>query len=250
MGRTIIFGSGGLAETVYCFLTYDSPHEVAAFTVNREYINHDTLLGLPVVPFEDVESLFPPSNYKMIISIGFQKRNRVREEKYLQAKEKGYDLISHVSSKATTWPPLVIGDNSVIAANTYIGPFAKIGNNVIVAPDAMISHHVVIKDHCYISPGAVILGRVTVEPYCLIGANSTIQEAVTVARECIIGAGVAITKDTEERRVYRAPAPELYVKCDALTARLPGVGDNGGEIRRSCNQALQDLETSRSYAQD
>jgi carbonic anhydrase/acetyltransferase-like protein (isoleucine patch superfamily) len=77
----------------------------------------------------------------------------------------------------------------------------------------MISHHVVIKDHCYIAPGAVILGRVTVEPYCLIGANSTIKEGVTVARECIIGAGVAITKNTEERGVYRAPAPEFSPRC-------------------------------------
>ncbi len=212
MEKTIIFGAGGFAETVYCFLTYDSPYEVAAFTVNREYISRDTLLGLPVVSFEDVESLFPPSDYKMITSIGFQRRNRLREERYLQAKAKGYELISHVSSKATTWPPLVVGDNSVITANTYIGPFAKIGNNVVVAPDAMISHHVVIKDHCYIAPGAVILGRVTVEPYCLIGANSTIREGVTVARECIIGAGVVIINDTHERGVYHAPAPELYEK--------------------------------------
>jgi sugar O-acyltransferase (sialic acid O-acetyltransferase NeuD family) len=212
MERTIILGNGGLAETVYCFLTYDSPHEVAAFTVNMEYIAQDTLLGLPVVPFEDVESLFPAFRHKMIVSIGFQKRNRVREEKYLQAKEKGYDLISYVSSKATTWPALAVGDNTIITPNTYIGPFARIGNNVFVAPDAMISHHVVIKDHCYIAPGAVILGRVTVEPYCLIGANSTIREGVTVARECIIGAGVTITENTEERRVYRAPAPELHVK--------------------------------------
>lgn len=212
MERIIILGNGLWAETMYCFLTYDSPHEVAAFTVNKEYIKHDTLLGLPVVPFEDVESLFSPSHYKMIVAIGFQRLKRVREEKYLQAKEKGYELISHISSKATTWPALTIGDNSIISPNTYIGPFAKIGNNVNIAPAAMISHHVVIKDHCFIAPCAVILGAVTVEPHCLIGANSTIRERVTVARECMIGAGVLITKNTQERGVYRAPAPELYAK--------------------------------------
>jgi sugar O-acyltransferase (sialic acid O-acetyltransferase NeuD family) len=225
MGRTIVFGNNLYAQTVYCFLTYDSPHEVAAFTVNEEYIEQETLLGLPVVPFEHVESLFPPSDYKMIISIGFQKRNRVREEKYLQAKVKGYDLITHVSSKATTWPTVTVGDNCIIPPNTYIGPFAKIGNSVIITPGVMVSHHVIIKDHCFIAPGATILGGVTVEPYCFIGANSTIKEGVTVARECIIGAGVTIQKSTEERDVYRASAPELYVKRYTLTTRLAGAGD-------------------------
>lgn len=212
MEKVIIFGNSLYAELYYYCFTHDSPYEVVAFTVDREYMTGDSLFGLPVVPFGEIESLFPPSQHKMIVSVSFQKVNRVREEKYLQAKAKGYDLVSYVSSKASTWPELVIGENCTIGANCSVEPFVKIGNNVSVTSSVMLGHHVVLKDHSFVAPGAVLLGGVTVESHCLIGANATIKEGVTIARECIIGTGVSITKNTLERGVYVNKPPDLYPK--------------------------------------
>ena len=212
MERVIIFGNSLFAELMCFYLTHDSQYEAVAFTVDHEYIMEGKLLGLPVVPFENVESLFPPSECKMIVSISFQGVNRLREEKYFQAKAKGYDLISYISSKASTWPGLVVGDNCLILENSVIGPFVEIGNNVTVASGVIIGHHSFLKDHSFVAPGATILGGVTVESYCLIGANATIRESVTVARECIIGSGVSITKNTRERGVYVDRPPKLFSK--------------------------------------
>lgn len=212
MEKIVLFGNASVACHYYVCLSHDSPYEVAAFTVDRAYIKEDTLLGLPVVPFEDIESIFPPDEYKMLAALGFSKVNRFRAEKYSQAKAKGYELISYVSSRATTWPGLVVGDNCFIGDNAAIGPFVKIGNNVMILPGAVIGHHSVIKDHCFLSAGTVVLGGVTVEPYCVLGANSTIKDLITVAGECIIGAGVTITKNTEERGVYVNRPPELIPK--------------------------------------
>lgn len=212
MEKVIIFGNSLYAELYYFCLTHDSPYEVVAFTVDREYITDNILLGLPVVPFDEIESLFPPSQNKMIVSVSFQKVNRVREEKYLQAKAKGYDFIRYISSKASTWPGLVIGENCTIGANCSVEPFVEIGNNVSVTSSVILGHHVVLKDHSFVAPGAVLLGGVTVESHCLIGANATIKEGVTVARECIIGTGVSITKNTIERGVYVNRPPDLYPK--------------------------------------
>lgn len=212
MEKVIIFGNSLFAELYYDCLTNDSPYEVAAFTVDSDFITEDRLFGLPVVPFGDIETFFPPSQYKMIVSVSFQKVNRLREAKYLQAKLKGYDLISYISSKANTWSGLVLGDNCTIGANSSVEPFVTIGNNVTVTNSVIIGHHVVLKDHSFVAPGAVILGGVTVEPNCLIGANATIKEGVTIARECIIGTGVSITKNTQEGGVYFNRPPELYPK--------------------------------------
>jgi sugar O-acyltransferase (sialic acid O-acetyltransferase NeuD family) len=212
MEKVIIFGNSLFAELFYDCLTNDSPYEVVAFTVDRDYITEDRLFGLPVVPFGDIESIFPPSQYKMIISISFQRVNRLREEKYLQAKAKGYELVNYISSRATIWPGLVTGDNCSIGANSSVEPFVKIGNNVTVTNSVILGHHVVLKDHTFVAPGAVILGGVTVESHSLIGANATIKEGVTIARECIIGTGVSITKNTQERGVYFNRPPELYPK--------------------------------------
>ena len=212
MEKVIIFGNSVFAEYIYFLLTHDSPYEVVAFTVDRKYIKEDKLFKLPVVPFENVESFFPPSEYKMTVAISFQKVNRLREEKYLQAKAKGYQLINYVNSKVSSLPDLVIGENCIILENAIIGPFVEVGNNVIIASNAIIGHHVVLKDHCFISPGAIILGGVTVEEYSFIGANATIKEEVNVARECLVGNSVSITRNTVERGVYINPPPDLYPK--------------------------------------
>lgn len=212
MEKVIIFGASLYGELCHYCLTHDTPHEVVAFTVDREFITKDKLFDLPVVPFSEIEKAFPPSDFKMIIPLSFQKVNRLREEKYEQAKRKGYKLMSYISSKASTWPEIKIGDNCFIGANSLVEPFAKIGNNVTVTASVVIGHHVVLNDHCFISPGAVLLGAVNIGSHCLIGANATIKEGVTVARECIIGAGVSLTKDTTEKGVYINQSPELLPK--------------------------------------
>jgi sugar O-acyltransferase (sialic acid O-acetyltransferase NeuD family) len=210
MAKVIVFGNGQEAEVNYFYLTHDSPHEVVAFTVDQEYIKGDTLFGLPVLPFANIESSYSPNEYKMSILISYRNLNMLRAEKYGQAKAKGYELINYVSTKAIIWPGSLVGDNCFVFERCSVAAFARIGNNVHVGLGSVIGHHCEIKDHCFIAPHAVILGSTTIEPYCLIGANSTIRDGgVTIARECIIGAGVSITKDTKERGVYFNKPAEL-----------------------------------------
>ncbi len=212
MDRVVVFGNGVFAELMWFHLEHDSPYEVAGFTVDAKYHGVAKLLGLPVVPFEDVEAAFPPADHKMILPISFQRLNHLREKKYSQAKTKGYELISYVSSRAVTYPDLKMGDNCVILESAVVAPFAKIGNNVIIASSAIVGHHSTVRDHCFISPSAVILGGATIDEYSLIGANATVREEVTVSRECLIGSGVSISKNTQERGVYLNPPAQLQAR--------------------------------------
>ena len=222
MDKVVVFGNGQAGTLNYSYLTHDTSYTVTAFTVDREYIEEDELCGLPVVPFEEIESIYPPDEYKMSVVVSYRAVNRLRAEKYDQAKAKGYHLISYVSSRATILSGLDIGDNTFIGENVSIGPFVKIGNNVFIGSGSVIGHNSVIKDHCFIGPHAVVLGSTPIEPYCVIGANSTIRDGgVTIARECIVGAGSVITKDTIERGIYVSGQAELMPKrSDELTAWL------------------------------
>jgi sugar O-acyltransferase (sialic acid O-acetyltransferase NeuD family) len=210
--KIILFGNTELAGVAYFYLTYDSPYEVAAFTVDQSYIKEKTFFGLPVVPFETVENIFPPVNYKMVLMLSFARVNKFRAEKYSQAKSKGYQLIRYVSSRASTWPGLIIGENSIISEGCVISPFVEVGNNVFIAPGCIVGHNSIVKDHCFLAAHTVVLGNVTIEPYCVLGANSTIRDGITINRECIIAAGGLITKDTHERGVYLAKSAELAPK--------------------------------------
>ena len=141
----------------------------------------------------------------------------LRAEKYYQAKAKGYELINYISSKAITWPGLVIGDNCFIQENGRCGPFSVIGSNVVIMVNATVGDHAIIKDHCHLAGHAAVLSNVTIEEYCFIGANSTIRNNVTIARECVIGAGALILENTQTNGVYKGnPAVLIPKRSDEL----------------------------------
>ncbi|HLA56999.1 MAG TPA: hypothetical protein VK623_12915, partial [Flavobacterium sp.] len=147
MAKIIIFGIQDFAELAHYYLENDSEHEVVAFSVNAEYLPEShTFRGLPVVAFENIEDKYPISEYQFFAPMAPNRMNRLREEVYNKIKEKGYKLISYVSSKATLFGNPV-GDNCFILENNTIQPFTTIGSNVVLWSGNHIGHHSIIKDH-------------------------------------------------------------------------------------------------------
>lgn len=220
MKKVVLFGNQSVAYVTCLLLTHDSPYRVAGFTVDEAYLTEDTLLDMPVVPFSDVESVFSPEDHSMMIAIGYAKVNQLRAERYYQAKEMGYEFISHISSKALVPPGLDIGENCMIHAGSMIGPFVEIGNNITVGGGSFIGHHTVIKDHCFIGDRVAIAGSVTIEPYCFVGVGATVRNKVLLARETVVGAGALILEDTKEKEVYMGRAADLLpISSDRLSIR-------------------------------
>lgn len=204
MAQLILFGDGVVASHAHYHLTHDSPHDVVAFTVDRAYLRHDTLLGLPVVPFETVQEQFPPSDYAMLVTISYRQVNRLRAAKYAEARAKGYQLVTNISGRAVTWPDLVIGDNCRIGAGCVIDPHVTIGNNVVIAGGCVVGHDTVIGDHCFIAGGAVLAGSIVVEPYTFIGTGAVVRDRLRLGAATVVGAGSVILEDTPPGAVYVA----------------------------------------------
>ncbi|NIJ53351.1 acetyltransferase [Dyadobacter arcticus] len=201
MAKIIIFGVLDTAELAHYYITHDSEHEVVAFTINREYLENESFKGLPIVAFEDVENLFPPAEYSFFAPMTGRNMNRNREAIYNQAKSKGYQFISYVSSKATLFDN-VIGDNCFILEDNTIQPFTTIGNNVVMWSGNHIGHHGQIKDHIFFTSHVVLSGHCLVESYSFFGVNSTIRDYTTIAQGTLVGMASAITKETEEWGIY------------------------------------------------
>jgi sugar O-acyltransferase (sialic acid O-acetyltransferase NeuD family) len=209
MSKIVLFGTGHEAEIAHYYFECDSEHRVAAFTVDRDRVQSPTFHGCPVVPFDEIATHFPPSQYAMHIPIAYTRVNKLRAEKYEVAKDLGYELVNYISSHATVWSDLVVGDNCFIAERVVIQPYARIGNNVVINPGSHIGHHTVVKNHCFLSVNVTVLGGVTLEPFCMLGGNATIRNLITVARESVIGAGALVLRDTQERGVYAGQAARL-----------------------------------------
>jgi sugar O-acyltransferase (sialic acid O-acetyltransferase NeuD family) len=208
VARVVVFGVGQWAELAHFYLTHDSPHEVAAFTVDRKYIDSNEYKGLPVVPYDELEQHFAPREFKMFIPMSFKKMNHVRAEKYYDAVKRGYAVISYVSSKATTFPGFHCGDNCFILEDNTIQPFVKIGNNVVMWSGNHIGHHSIINDHVTITSHVVISGCCTIEPFCFFGVNATVRDETVIARETLVGMGATIVRDTKEFEIYQATGTE------------------------------------------
>jgi sugar O-acyltransferase (sialic acid O-acetyltransferase NeuD family) len=202
MAKIIIYGSSVTAEQCAYDFTTDSEHEVVAFTLHRKEIKENEFLRLPVVPFEDIEKIYPPSDYSMFVSIFFKQINLARKLVFEEAKNKGYKLVSYVSSRAIVWPGLVIGENVMIADGANIRPKTKIGDGVFIFPNAVIGHECVVEDFAYIAIAAVMIAGSIAKERCIIGANATILSGVTIGRECLISAGALVNRDTKDKGVY------------------------------------------------
>jgi sugar O-acyltransferase (sialic acid O-acetyltransferase NeuD family) len=212
MARVVIFGAGDIARLAHVYFTRDSPHEVVAFTVDREYRTVDSLQGLPVLDFEEARRRYPPAEYAMFIALAYGRMNRDRAAKYACARDAGYTLVSYVSSKCTFLTDEPVGDNCFILEDNTIQPFVKIGSNITMWSGNHIGHDSVIEDHCFITSHVVVSGHVRVGAYSFIGVNATVRNSIALAPQTLVGAGAVIMKDTVPKGVYLAPRAELFSK--------------------------------------
>lgn len=216
MNKVVIFGIGDNAELAKFYFDNDSAIEVHGFTVDKEFIKNETFSGLPVVPWEELEQSFSPSEYSLFIAVGYKNMNEVREQKYLEGKRRGYSYVNYISSRATIWTK-EIGENNFILEDNTIQPFVKIGNNNVIWSGNHIGHHGIIGSHCFITSQVTISGRVTIEDNCFIGVNATLRDHITIKYKTLIGAGAWISKDTKEYGVYIIPsAKEIDKKSTEL----------------------------------
>lgn len=201
MAKVIIFGILDTAELAYFYLTHDSEHDVVAFAVNAQYITSPLFCGLPVVPFEEIENLYPPEEYMLFAPMTGKKMNTIREKIYLEGKSRGYRFISYISSKATTFNN-VIGENCFILEDNTIQPFTTIGDNVVLWSGNHIGHHSQIMDHVFFTSHVVLSGHCTVNPYSFFGVNSTVRDGTNIAEGTFVAMASCITKNTEAWGVY------------------------------------------------
>ena len=200
--RVVIFGASTFSSLAWYCLMHDSDHEVVAFTVDRPFMTSEFHEGLPVVPFEELSAVFPPTDVQLLIPLGYQEINGLRRARYEAAKSQGYRFVSYVSSRAGLWPDLQMGDHCVIFDHAIIQPFVRIGDNVIVRSGATVSHHCSIASHAFVSAGAHIGGNVRVGEQSFIGIGAVLKNGLTIAPNSFIGAGAVVLADTETDGVY------------------------------------------------
>lgn len=197
----IIYGAGGFADIIEGCIVDGMGRKVAAYCADKKYITEKENNGLPVVAFEDVEKYYDPENYSMVIAFIGKNMYTQREEKYLAAKEKGYEM-ENVIHKSAILEGESIGDGNIILQNVVFAPKSVVGNNNVFSVGSYVSHHVSVGNNSYFAGGASTTGYVTVGNNCFLGINSAINNKVTVADFTFIGGNIFISRNTKPYEMY------------------------------------------------
>lgn len=208
--QLVIFGSAEIAELALYYFSHDSDYRVVAFTVDDAFVDREHFQGLPLVPFSQLAERFPPGENDMHVALSYGKLNRLRQDKYEQAKAAGYSLASYICSKSVTWPDLSIGDNCFILENQTIQPTVRIGNNVMIWSGNHLGHGSVIGDHTYIASHVVISGHCKIGKRCFFGVNATVREFCNIGDDCFIAMDASVTRDLSEGAVALGVPAEIF----------------------------------------
>jgi sugar O-acyltransferase (sialic acid O-acetyltransferase NeuD family) len=216
MSKIVIFGTGRGADVATRYFRDDSPHEIAAYTVDDAYADRKEFMGRPVIPFSMIEKEMPPTECRMFALMGFQGMNSVRAEKFAQAKAKGYSLESYVSSRILSWENPKHGENCFILEGNVFNYDVTIGNNVVMWSSNHVGDLSVIEDHVFVSSQVVLSGEVTIGASSFLGVNATISNHVRVGGGCYIGANTLISQDTPPGSVYVTKGTPKLEQIDSL----------------------------------
>lgn len=205
--KVVIFGVLDTAELAHFYITNDSEYEVVAFTVNEKYLDKDTFKPrgsdqeYPVVPFEKLEKYYSPTEYYFFAPMTGVKMNTLRKKIYEEGKNKGYEYISYISSKATVCDNK-IGENCFILEDNTLQPFTEIGDNVVMWSGNHIGHHGKIDSHVFFTSHVVVSGHCHIKERAWLGVNSTIRDFTIIGEGCLIGMGSLVTKNTDDNGFY------------------------------------------------
>jgi sugar O-acyltransferase (sialic acid O-acetyltransferase NeuD family) len=216
----VLVGAGEFAQIACEYFEHDSDYNVVAFSVEREYIKETKLAGRPVVAYETLEMVYPPSEVDAFVAIPASGLNRLRTRFYQDLKKRGYTLATYVSSRAFVWRNANVGENSFIFEGNVIQPFVRIGNNCILWSGNHVGHRTVVHDHVFVASHAVISGYCEIGSSSFIGVNATFNDGIKVACDNVIGAGALVTRNTEPGRVYVGSPANALPDRSSLDVRL------------------------------
>lgn len=217
--KLIIFGTEDFAQIAYEYFTYDSDYEVVAFT--GDHIKDTELCGIPVVPFDEIESLYPPETHDIFCAIVYGDMNRTRENVCKRAKIKRYELASYISSRAFVWRNVILGEHCFIFENNVLQPFVNIGDNCILWSGNHVGHHSIIGSSVFLSSHVVVSGWCDIGNNCFVGVNSTLANNTKIGKESWIMHGTILNGVIPENSIVKS-SPSLMggLNEDALSRAL------------------------------
>jgi UDP-perosamine 4-acetyltransferase len=205
----LIIGAGSTAKLVIETLHSVGIYNIAGI-VDMRANDYDTILGIPIIGFNDDATL------TKIFNAGITKACNgvinlvdlsVRELLYNRLKRLHFKLPTVIHSKAYVENSAVIEEGVFVHANVYIGAESFIGRNSFLNTSAIVSHDCVIGSTVFLAPNSTIAGFVKIGNRSVIGMGTTVLSRVNIGHDVFIPNGADIvTNIADKTHIYQNPS--------------------------------------------
>lgn len=194
----VIYGTGKIASVVADYIQADDEYEICAFVVQSEFMTSDQFKHKPVVHYDQLVTLYPPSDFSILVAVGYHNMNSERETLFNEIKSMGYDMAKYVHPSVVCLDESQIAPGCIIFDHVSVQPGAKIAENTYVWSNCVIAHGSEIKPHCWIAAGCVVAGDAVISHNCFLGVNSTVGHNVVLGQATFVGANTLVSKHTDD----------------------------------------------------
>jgi sugar O-acyltransferase (sialic acid O-acetyltransferase NeuD family) len=210
MKKIILAGNAVTADILNAYLARDGRYQVVGSTVDDDFVSAGRVNGAESVPLSRLQEAFKPQDCAIVMAMGYNDLNRVRESMFQRLKEMGYSIETYVHPDAKVYTEHALGEGCVVLPSAVIEPHVRVGANSMVWANVTLAHHCTVAENCWVASGAVVSGNAHVSRNCFIGVNATIVNEVKIGEYGFIGAGALVTRHTKASSVQLARSGEEH----------------------------------------
>jgi sugar O-acyltransferase (sialic acid O-acetyltransferase NeuD family) len=186
--RIVVYGASGhslaVAQNFVHWLRPGPLCEVVAYIDDFRGGDGLSLGGVPIIFFDDWRDKF--ADLACYIAVGDPQSRRQLAEKVIRAG----GCFPRLHDRHL-FPDVSIGADTVVAAQSDVGPKTTIGDHVLIMPMCWVAHDVAIADYVTLAASCSISGHVVIEEGAYLGAGVTVVNG-SPERPLVIGAGVKV----------------------------------------------------------
>jgi sugar O-acyltransferase (sialic acid O-acetyltransferase NeuD family) len=187
----LVVGAGGHGRVVADAAVESGVWERVVFLDDR-FPALDSSDGWPVVGVATLDQRWIRDYPAIAVAIG---ENTVRLDCARRFLALGYALPTVVHPSACIGRSAVIGDGTVLLAQSAVNSGARLGVGCIINTAAVVEHDCELGDGVHVSPAAALAGAVRVGECAWIGIGASVNQEIRIGAAAVIAAGAAVVRD-------------------------------------------------------
>lgn len=203
----VVNGTGPLGRMVFHLLESDDRYRVRAFTADARYCSEPSMLGIPLIPHDEVAAKVPPDDVQCLSVLGGLGGWETRRAHAAIMTDLGYRHATYVHTSAVLQGDQTWGTNNLVFPFTTIGFGGVMGSDNILREKVYLGHDHRVGDHTFVGVGATIGGGCTLGDGAYVAMGSTVTNDVVIHSGAFVGIGSLLLKDARpDTRYYGHPA--------------------------------------------